>query len=625
MKKKVKDIFNLFKKRIKRIYISCAKRLWIASSFFKKICFQFGELLRPAISFLKKIFIKLGEWLKPVISFSKKVFITFGEWLRPFISCLEKNPIRFIKHLRPDLFFINLILSLYITTIAILHNLTSPFPNIKIIIVSGSLLLCVTYIIINLFILECDIKISRNVERNILSGKTVFVFLFVSIIVYAVYIINFLANYPGGISPDSIEQWNQVKSGTFNNWHPAIHSMLIWLITRVIDNYAYVIRFQILCFGLMSGYLAATLVSWGIKFRWIVVFLFILISPVTTYGIILFAWKDNALTICLLCLTAYMINIVLSDGIWLRKWYNIVSFAIVFALASLVRHNGIFFTAPLLIFIFMFIKKAKLYTLLTIAASILVIYGITHGLYQKVNVEIPKEQTYVEAVGLPMTILGGVLVKKPEALDDETKTFLNNIASEQLWRRNFRHGSFNSVKFLYPNHKEAIMGIPPRRLLNMTLQAIKNAPEESLLEVVALTRLVWSPFEWQYNIPVWFNESARGIVYTREEINAMQPIKDKYMERNNILQKAIELITPHHLLTSIGLHMLLLLIAGVYSINRNLGYKAFFLFLPSAAYNFGTMLLLCGQDWRFFHFNTVITLPLIIALLAKKNTAFNTS
>jgi len=635
MKKNIINIFNSCKSFCIFIMNQIKRPINFIFAKCKKTYERLLKWLNPGIQKCKKTLMRVKKWMQPGITKCKSVITKVIVFLTPLILVLRKifakififigNKIKkcfsviaeILKKFKPVLFVFNLILTLYITIVAMLVNAGKPLPSLNIIIVSAILLFCIIYIILKLFFLECDIGISRNIERKMLSWKSFYVFLSVSVVVFAVFIINFLANYPGGISTDNVDQWMQVQSGEYNNWHPAIHSMMIWLITRIVDNYAFVLRVQIFLFSLMCGYLAATLVSWGIKVRWILVFLFVLISPRTTYGIMLYAWKDNALTILLLCLTAYMINIVLSDGLWLKKWYNILGFSIIFALASMVRHNGIFFTAPLLLFIFLFIRKAKLFTLITVAASLLVVYGITNWLYPKANVEYPEEQTYVESVGLPMTILGGVLVNKPEALDDETKTFLYNIASDQQWRRNFRTGNFNSVKFLYPRHKEAIMEIPPKQLLEMTWQAVKNAPDESLNEFIALTRFVWDPFDWNNNVIIWNNETARGILYSRAEIDAIQPIKETYIQRNKILKEVTDLITPNHILTSIGLNMLLLLLAGFYSLNRNHGYKALFLFAPSIAYNIGTMLLLCGPDWRFFHFNTVITLPLIIVLLTK--------
>ena len=111
--------------------------------------------------------------------------------------------------------------------------------------------------------------------------------------------------------------------------------------------------------------------------------------------------------------------------------------------------------------------------------------------------------------------------------------------------------------------------------------------------------------------------TAINVVYSEYEIAAIQPIINLSQILYGFINIVMGLFPTSLMLTSIGLHMLLLLLTGVFSINRNLGAKALVLFIPSVAYNLGTMLLLSGPDYRFFHFNTVITLPLIVVLLAR--------
>jgi len=564
---------------------------------------------------------KLFVWIEPALVKCKNIVMRIYVFLLPAFLIIKKilAPVcRVFKKAKPGLMAFNLILALYITIVVMLHNISIPISNIKAVCASGILLLCLVYLAITLFVREFNVAISRNKNKKMLSWKTICIFLIVSAIVFAIFYINFMEHYPGGISTDNVDQWKQVQSKVFDNLHPAIHSMLIWLVTRIVNNYAFVIKIQILCFALMSGYLSATLVSWGIKMRWIAVFVFIILSPRTTYGILLYAWKDNAFTIILMCLTAYMVNIVFSDGVWLKKWYNIAAFSIVFALSSLLRHNGIFFTVPLLLAILFFIRKAKLFTVITIAASLLAVFGITNGLYKSAKVKQHEAHVYYEAVGLPMTILGGVLVNNGEALDDETRQFLFKIANEQYWKRNFKTGDYNSVKWsLYEHQMEVIKEIPPKDLLNMTVKAIKNAPNEALREFIGLTGYVWDPFYHDGNIVYWNNGTTLGFLYTREEMTFIKPTKDKYTEINKKIKEVLDLITPYRLLTSVGLNMLALLIAGIYSMNRNLGYKSLFLFIPIAAFNICTMLIISGPEYRYFHFNTVITFPLILALLAR--------
>jgi len=606
-----KSILNKIKVLINKITVKINPFLIKIKSFFIKIIIFF----KPAFLAVKKALIIILKALKKIFAFiynNLKIFFTF-------IS-------GYVSKIKPLSLLCNIIISLYITIIIILNNISLPVENIRIPFISGIILFCVIFAILKLFILECDIGISRNRIQVRPSWKTVYVFIIVSITVYAVFYINFLAYYPGGISTDNVDQWIQVQSNTYDNLHPAIHSMMIWLVTRVYNNYAFVIKIQIIFFGLMSGCLAATLVSWGVKIRWILIFLFTLISPRTTYGIMLYAWKDNAFTISIMGLCACMINIVFSDGLWLRKWYNILVFALALALSSLLRHNGIIFTAPVLVFVLFFIIRAKIFTFIAIAASFLVIFGITEGLYKKANVEYHEDHIYFESVGLPMTILGGVLVNNPDALNEETKEFLFKIANEEYWRRNFRTGNYNSVKWnLYMHQREVIREVPPKDLFEMTFNAIKNAPNESLKEFIGLTEYVWNPFYLDGEVVYWNNGSQLGFLYTRTEMDYMRPVIEKYTKVNNKIKEALDLITPFRLFTSIGFHMLLLLIAGVYSFNRNLGLKSLFLFIPSAAFNVCTMLLISGPEWRYFHFNTVITVPMIIALLAKIKTDSNES
>ena len=542
----------------------------------------------------------------------KKTLTDFAESCRGFLESYrkfnEKVYAPFTCRQRRGVVFCNVMLSLYITMVIILHSLAGLQA-----ILSVPLLFCAVYQAFKLFLLKHgELYIFRAKERGKLSLK---IFAIASSAVFAIFILNLFANYPGGISWDNVVQWNQVREGIFHNWHPAIHTMMIWLVTRVLPVYSFFIGFQILAFSMVSGYIAATLAAWGVKKLWIAIFLVTIIATPSTRGILLHAWKDTALTILLLCLAVYMINIVLSDGKWLLKWYNVGALAIIGALA-IVRHNGFFFTLPLGILIIVCYGKTTRNAIFAVAVSVLMVLSITRVLYPLVGVTHSQTQVHVESVGLPMTILSGVMARYPERLDEQTREFLSGMATDEEWRATFVRGNYNSVKWAFGTSR-FVAEIPPQELILMTLRTIRNAPRVSLAEVIALTRMVWNPLDWRYNVGRGVDPRATGVVYSEHEIELLQPIINISRILYGLINIAIGLLIPGYILTSIGLHMLLLLLAGVYSVNRNLGTKALVLFIPSVAYNLGTMLLLSGPDYRFFHFNTVITLPLIVALLAR--------
>jgi len=69
---------------------------------------------------------------------------------------------------------------------------------------------------------------------------------------------------------------------------------------------------------------------------------------------------------------------------------------------------------------------------------------------------------------------------------------------------------------------------------------------------------------------------------------------------------------------SIGAQIIALMAVGFFAFYKN-GFRALMLILPALIYDFGTMLLLCGNDYRFFNFNMVITIPICLVLLSERN------
>ena len=67
-----------------------------------------------------------------------------------------------------------------------------------------------------------------------------------------------------------------------------------------------------------------------------------------------------------------------------------------------------------------------------------------------------------------------------------------------------------------------------------------------------------------------------------------------------------------------GIHLLVLIFCTLFVFARKgKGWKAMTLTLPILAYSYGTMLLLCGPTYRFFHFDSVIVVPLCLLLLSR--------
>jgi len=408
-------------------------------------------------------------------------------------------------------------------------------------------------------------------NKKSLRGVTIIIF---SLLCWLPLFCSLLVRFPGLTSPDTIDQWNQVQTFMFNDWHPVIHTLLIWLVTRIVNHYGFTVFIQISVFSIGVGCLIATLESWGISKRLLFISgLFIVINPYT-WKIMMYLWKDLSFTVLLTYTAIMMINIYYSDGLWFNKISNIISFSIVVAFASMVRHNGIFFTVPLLILVLMFYFKHIKKVVIAVISTLIIIFVVKIPLYSALKVEFPHN-TYPEIVGIPMTIMGDVLIKNPNALSPETKTFLYSILTDEQWHSFYKPGYYNSIKWFKDDSSvvkrisDVIKAIPVHQFLKMTLHTIKNSKREAFNAFCDVTAIVWK-------IDISYD-------FTRKT----------------------------------GVLMLTLLFAGIFALSKNHS-TALLLVVPSLMYNLGTMLLLCGPDTRFFHFNAVITLPIVLVLLSEK-------
>ena len=315
-----------------------------------------------------------------------------------------------------------------------------------------------------------------------------------------------------------------------------------------------------------------------------------------------------AFTILLVFLSTYLINIYLTNGKWLTQWKNIVAFAFCAGLATLVRHNGVFFTAPLLCLILFFYIKTHWRVTLTILLTGILIVLIRFPFYSALKVSYP-DNTYPEAVGLPMIIMGNIMVKNPQALPDETKHFLDAIASGEEWKNQYIPYEYNSVKTLW-HVSDFISHIPVKDFAEMTLNTIQADKRNPFLAIKTVTSSVWGISGEFENVHIFSDKES----LLNETNFSRKFFKSNLFAFDNLI---VSIPLLGDLFTKIGLQMLLLLLAGIFSLYKN-GFKALLFITPSIVYNLGTMLLLCTvKDLRFFHFNVVITLPFLFVLLSK--------
>lgn len=97
--------------------------------------------------------------------------------------------------------------------------------------------------------LSCAVGSGNKRERHIYFGGV-----FAAGII--VLFIHYIGLFPGCYDPDTISQLSQAASGQYNDWHPAIHTLLFFTLPlKLFRHFEAIVPFQMLCFSASFAYL----------------------------------------------------------------------------------------------------------------------------------------------------------------------------------------------------------------------------------------------------------------------------------------------------------------------------------------------------------------------------------
>lgn len=235
-----------------------------------------------------------------------------------------------------------------------------------------------------------NLDIIGNVRK--LNGRDLVIFL-IPFVIFLYYL--FVYN-PGVLTFDSYNQFHQIATGNFNNWHPFLYTFIEMLCLKLYESPATIGLLQILTFSIfwmiMCKYTRGADSSRERYLFQIIFTLIISLIPINAfYSITL--WKDILFSYLMmfLCFLIY----VMFDKKDVTLGFVIV-LSLTMALISQLRHNGIFIIAILLVvfFIYFFVKRKsqKLHLYIPALTIIFIL------LFASLNVVYDVEDTKKDAV-----------------------------------------------------------------------------------------------------------------------------------------------------------------------------------------------------------------------------------
>ena len=426
-------------------------------------------------------------------------------------------------------------------------------------------------------------------------------FYLIPLAVFAVY---FLACYPGGYSADSLNQYMQAIENQYNDWHPVLHTLLAFELPLTLTNgwIGSVVLVQSLCFCAVIGYTCQVIRKHFGMIPAVVTMAWIVMSPLVMLTA-MHPWKDVGFAICALLMSAYALQTVASKGKWLCRPVNMLCFVILAAVTSIIRHNGILFTVPLILGVILFLSWKRALALLFCVALLFV--TVKGPVYNVLQVEDPGRRQ-VEMLGLPMAVIGAVATESPELLDEETKTFIYQVTPKEVLEAEYEFGNFNSFKFEPETNLEVIEQYGAAKVVSMMLRCIKAAPKTSFRSILELTGRIFM-LKDAYIGYVYPNVSKND--YGIEQSPNMTLLKLCKVYVNT----AIKYATPVFMYLGIQHLILLVALMAKVKLNRRRDWSKVLIVLSVFCYNFGSGLLLSAwaDMFRFFFY----TFPLVPVLL----------
>lgn len=446
---------------------------------------------------------------------------------------------------------------------------------------------------------------------------------------FGIMLVCYYSRFPGIYFMDSVYQLNEVMTGNYDDWHPLLHTLLVYGLPMKIGGLWLIELLQIVFYCLALAYMICTLRWYGCpgKLCW-GIFIYLMLQPDTTY-IMLFPMKDCTFAILTMLLVTQYVHIVCTKGKWLGKNRNIALLIITTIVCTIIRHNAILFTLPLLCAVLYFActerRRSFIYAIAVIA-GILIIKLPFYGLFHMQ----PNEDRVTETMGLPIVMMGNVLTTTPELMDAEAVDFMYEVREQEIWEEFYKTGDWNVVK-CYDGGADfdVIENAGRSKILGYMLDTLLRCPDESMKAFNSVTGMVWQidgKMNWMYSMQR-YDSNYKGGVYDNtdatdelEKYDIELPLADYIAESFKTYREVVDASVLKYVFSYVGILNLVMLITCFGKIKCARDLKRLFHILPIMAYSYGTALLLSAYDWRFFFYTYGCFFGVMYLLLRESDT-----
>lgn len=205
-------------------------------------------------------------------------------------------------------------------------------------------------------------------------------FLFYFLPLLLVWLFFWACFYPGGMSPDSVDQWDQIHTMVIYDAHPALHTLTIKLLSLAWDSPAVVSLTQVLLMAACMAYGFTLLRRAGVGRFWVVLALLCVMLSFRNGNLVVTVWKDVLFTIVVAALVLLLCHILLDSARRPRLLYWI-ALGLLLGINPLYRHNGIAILAGMIVLLPIFFWRWRFQAALALCIACAFVGGVRKVVY----------------------------------------------------------------------------------------------------------------------------------------------------------------------------------------------------------------------------------------------------
>jgi len=452
-----------------------------------------------------------------------------------------------------------------------------------------------------------------------IDKKNIIIFL----IPFCLFLFLLLVFYPGIITYDGNNQWQQIVNNNKNNGHPFFSTFFMLLLSKIWNFPTVVLIFQVFIFSYFWTYICKTIRKNNqncFKKELIYTIIISLIPIISLYSITL--WKDILYSYYLMFVIYYIYK-----GIKNSFNYSVIEIFNIGLLIALIfnyRHNGMVTSILLFtMFIILFIKQKI--GIKKIFIIILTFMSLNILIYIPKNIYLEKDSTENEQVKENIGSIDSYIVWMYGAhltdnnIDDEDLKELNKIIPIEKWQELYNPYLVNSIGIYEKDAKYYNENKNYFRKIFIEY-SLKN-PGTIIKHYLKADSLLWSPiplkneYVYSFDYTDWWPkyEFNNGEFYGYDGINLKFPTIKKIVEKTT----SYTLYFPFKLFYQPANALYVSVLIIYLLIKQNKDKKYWLLLMPSVLNLIPLIPTNLAQDLRYVYINYLTLLVIILIFICE--------